>query len=118
ELLVNYKWPGNVREQINVVERALLLCDGDTITTVEIPDDIIGDKTKTISDLPAAVNCLAADWTSLPWKTVKNKIRDAVESKYFNELLKKYGGKIPPAAKAAGVTPRAFYQKLSRHALL
>ncbi|MDD5728427.1 MAG: sigma 54-interacting transcriptional regulator, partial [Victivallales bacterium] len=80
ELLVNYKWPGNVRELINVVERALLLCDGDTITTVEIPDNIIGDKTKTISDLPAAVNCLAADWTSLPWKTVKNKIRDAVES--------------------------------------
>ncbi len=36
EILQNYRWPGNVRELENVIERAVVLCESDTIT----PDDI------------------------------------------------------------------------------
>lgn len=35
--LRGYSWPGNVRELRNVIERAVLLCKGDTLT----PDDIV-----------------------------------------------------------------------------
>lgn len=31
EVLQNYKWPGNVRELSNLIERAIILCTGDTI---------------------------------------------------------------------------------------
>jgi Nif-specific regulatory protein len=34
--LVNYAWPGNVRELQNTIERAVILCAGDTITTNDI----------------------------------------------------------------------------------
>jgi DNA-binding NtrC family response regulator len=35
DLLVYYDWPGNIRELQNVIERAVILCDGDTLTIDE-----------------------------------------------------------------------------------
>ncbi|MDM8554873.1 sigma-54 dependent transcriptional regulator [Desulfococcaceae bacterium HSG7] len=36
-LLFNYSWPGNVRELENVIERAVVLCAGETITLADLP---------------------------------------------------------------------------------
>ncbi|HAY22739.1 MAG TPA: sigma-54-dependent Fis family transcriptional regulator, partial [Desulfobacterales bacterium] len=37
DLLMQYHWPGNVRELENVIERALLVCDEETIRTIHLP---------------------------------------------------------------------------------
>ena len=37
DLLMQYLWPGNVRELENIIERAVLVCDEDTILTVHLP---------------------------------------------------------------------------------
>jgi two-component system response regulator AtoC len=39
-LLCRYPWPGNVRELENVIERALLFCDGASISAAELPEAI------------------------------------------------------------------------------
>ncbi|HEA65737.1 MAG TPA: sigma-54-dependent Fis family transcriptional regulator [Desulfobacterales bacterium] len=38
-LLIEYSWPGNVRELENVIERAMILCTGNTISTNDLPKD-------------------------------------------------------------------------------
>ena len=37
---MQYHWPGNVRELENVIERALLVCDGDTILSAHLPPSL------------------------------------------------------------------------------
>ena len=38
-LLLAYEWPGNIRELRNVIERAVVLCEGDCIETSHLPVD-------------------------------------------------------------------------------
>lgn len=38
--LVDYSWPGNLREMRNVIERAVILSVGDEIQTTDLPDDL------------------------------------------------------------------------------
>jgi len=43
-LLAGYRWPGNIRELQNVMERAVLLADGNPLTAVHLPREIAGEQ--------------------------------------------------------------------------
>ncbi|MFB6343819.1 sigma-54-dependent transcriptional regulator [Saccharicrinis sp. FJH62] len=40
DIFMNYDWPGNLREMLNVVKRTTLLTEGGIITRVDIPDEL------------------------------------------------------------------------------
>jgi Nif-specific regulatory protein len=40
DLLVQYHWPGNVRELQNCMERAVLICDEETIKSIHLPPSL------------------------------------------------------------------------------
>jgi transcriptional regulator with GAF, ATPase, and Fis domain len=40
EMLVAYDWPGNIRELVNVIERAVILADGSALTSLDLPPEI------------------------------------------------------------------------------
>jgi Nif-specific regulatory protein len=40
ELLMSYDWPGNIRQLVNVIERAVLMCDGGTLLPAHFPPEI------------------------------------------------------------------------------
>lgn len=55
ELLCAYPWPGNIRELRNVMERAVLLCDGDELTPEQLPREILGaDESAATDEEPQA----------------------------------------------------------------
>ena len=45
-VLLNYDWPGNIRELRNVIERAVLLSNDELITPADIPLEIAGTNGK------------------------------------------------------------------------
>jgi len=50
-LLLRYPYPGNVRELENIIERAVVLCRGDTITTQDLPFHLREGRSES-TDLP------------------------------------------------------------------
>jgi DNA-binding NtrC family response regulator len=44
-LMINYRWPGNIRELQNVIERAILVADNSRIKTENLPEAIRGGGT-------------------------------------------------------------------------
>jgi DNA-binding NtrC family response regulator len=46
DFFMGYSWPGNVRELRNVIERAMILGDGDTLLMEHLPTDILGQASK------------------------------------------------------------------------
>ncbi|HZO82973.1 MAG TPA: sigma-54 dependent transcriptional regulator [Candidatus Binataceae bacterium] len=45
EVLLDYPWPGNVRQLESAIERALLLCEGDRIMPKDLPHEVLARKT-------------------------------------------------------------------------
>jgi DNA-binding NtrC family response regulator len=105
ELLEAYPWPGNVRELQNVMERAVVLAEGETVTAMELP---------TTLRLPQrAPTTAVADHLSL--KKAKQHWVESFEREYLIALLKKHQGNISQAAKTAGVDRKTVHRLLKRY---
>jgi two-component system response regulator AtoC len=97
--LANHDWPGNVRELANVIERAQILAEGDTITPDDLPEAVRG---------PALAEAADAHPDSL----------DAVEGRHVREVLARVGGNKVRAASILGVSRRSLYRLLEKHGLV
>ncbi|WP_161629879.1 sigma-54 interaction domain-containing protein [Desulfogranum japonicum] len=108
-----HRWPGNIRELQNVIERALLKANGPIITPgiIEFATASHGQPlTQEISDQSA----FSPGLTLKEYKSKQN--RDA-ERKYLIELLEYTKGRIGESARHAGLSPRAMYSKMQAHGL-
>jgi two-component system response regulator AtoC len=111
EALCRYAWPGNIRELMNVIERAILLCKTDTICMDDLPHTFH----QTAPQAPGAfgLNELAADtWTDNTWPEVRDKVMATVEKQYLKMVLARAKGRVGQAAKMAGIHPRGLYGKM------
>jgi two-component system, NtrC family, response regulator AtoC len=100
-----YDWPGNVRELRNVIERALVLEDGDVISGRSLPEGILPDTRGRTSRLgrltlmnPDALLSLPAEGISL----------DALEKSLLKQALARSSGNQTQAAKLLGLTRDQF----------
>ncbi|PKK91457.1 MAG: hypothetical protein CVV64_06795 [Candidatus Wallbacteria bacterium HGW-Wallbacteria-1] len=92
DLLTTYHWPGNVRELVNVMERAVILCDGGVVGPDELPpqfhrrrDDSAGLQGKTLAE---------------------------VEKHHILSVLSETDNNVSQAARILGVDRKTLYNKM------
>lgn len=113
-----YRWPGNIRELINIVERAVLLCDHEQVTLQDLPDVLVhGDTGESRSPGSPAARALPESWRSMPWKTVRDTLVAACELDYFRNHLAETSGNVEETARRGGINPRSLYDVMKRHGL-
>ncbi len=100
-LLRDYAFPGNVRELRNLLERAVLLTDGDVIEPAAFPDSVREH---------AAAEAGAPD----PSESVELIPLVDVEENYLRRALATHSGDRKSLAEALGISERALYRKLAK----
>lgn len=103
--LENYRYPGNVRELQNVLERMFVLSDQDMLTLEDVPADIrtaaVGEGGAPSSATPGA----AVDY---------REAKDRFERDYLVRLISEAGGNISEAARMSGISRRHLYEKIEK----
>jgi DNA-binding NtrC family response regulator len=106
-LLTRYHWPGNVRELRNALERALILEDGDVLTTRYLSEG------REPGPPPAASP--AGDPFELP---VGGASLERVEASLVRQAMAQAGGNQTKAAKLLDISRDTLRYKLKKHGLV
>jgi DNA-binding NtrC family response regulator len=99
-VLLNYDWPGNIRELANVLERAQILAEGQVITRDDLPDNLVTGPALRPTEV-----------TEGPFDL------EALERRHVQDVLAQMKGNKVQAAKALGVSRRALYRLIDKHGL-
>ena len=95
--LATYRWPGNIRELRNVLERAALLTDRSELTREDLRFDLLGG--------PPEAGAVSLDG-DVTLKTV--------ERRHIEAVLLEEKGKVELAARRLGIPRSSLYQKLKQ----
>jgi transcriptional regulator with PAS, ATPase and Fis domain len=116
QVMLRYDWPGNVREVINVVERAMLLARTDEITLGDLPEELGGSGYALDHD-DATIRLLEDAILGRPLAEARAHVLGRFENFYLRKLLEQTGGSVGETAARAGISPRSLYDKMRRHGL-
>jgi PAS domain S-box-containing protein len=97
EILMNYDYPGNIRELENILEHAFVLCHGSVIQPGHLPVEL-----QSLS---------AAERVSLPGRSPK--LRDQ-ENTLIEQALERHQGNRLAAARELGIHPTTLWRKLKK----
>jgi transcriptional regulator with GAF, ATPase, and Fis domain len=98
--LLRYGFPGNMRELRNIMERAVLLAQEDTIQTTDLPRSVVVSSHSKPRVREPGLEALREQWLA------------PLERTYLEELLRRTRGHVREAARRAGLSPATFYRLL------
>lgn len=127
DALLRYPWPGNIRELENVIERAVVMCEGSQITVQELPAEIrqprsgsLGTR-DTMPGLNSGVNPtekvlhVPTDVISeVRRKTTSRSLDESDETAQLRRALDDCHGNKADAARLLGMPRSTFYSKLKK----
>jgi len=102
--LLKYCWPGNVRELENVIERAVVLCEGEEIGLIDLPI-LLGDPSRMTLNLPRE---------DLPL----DQALEDLERQLIGRALEKSKGVKTETARILGLKTGALYYKLEKYGMI
>ena len=96
-----YEWPGNIRELVNVLENAMIMCKGDSISVTDLPSHLLsGGSTMVLNQNNQVDNYGDA--------------KEEFERIYFQALLQQSELNISKAAQMAGLSRQHLHLKLKK----
>ena len=95
--LQQYSFPGNIRELRNILERATLLADDDTILPQHLPAEVCGGKTATEDTLLHTGDILPLE---------------EIERRYLTQVVSRFQGDRDSLADKLGISKRTLFRKL------
>jgi DNA-binding NtrC family response regulator len=107
ERLLAYRWPGNIRELENAIERAAVTTVGDTITLENLPPRVTGtaavEKPRYEIDLKH------------PLTEYLRQATEQIEKEYITKALEKSRGNVGRCAELCGLSRRSISGKISQY---
>jgi len=121
DALLAHRWPGNVRELANVMEAALLLAGSDVLGAEHVAS-LLAESS--LTPIPEPSSPAPRSWLDAALQPLRDpelpplkEARDAFERGYLVEVLRRLGGNVTAASRAAGRNRTDFYELLKRHGL-
>jgi two-component system response regulator HydG len=108
DFLINYDYPGNIRELRNHVDRMVVLSKNHVITTEGIP--ILYNLKTTDDDSPSTAFTQAG---IVPWREFKRRS----EREYLQWVLNQMGWNISATAYKLGISARQLFNKINEYNL-
>ncbi len=112
EALENYSWPGNVRELENVIQRGLIMCNGDKLCASCFGLPVSASVAKRTQFTVASGHWHEKSLMNNDESQIKKQGRIA-EFQYILDLLNRYKGNKSKTAEFLGITPRALRYRLA-----
>jgi len=100
DAMQRYHWPGNVRQLINALERAKILCDSETMRVQDLPREVVGSTPARASSSLETTDDLGA-----------------IQRGKVVEVLRRESGNKSKAARALGVDRRKLYRLLEKYSV-
>jgi DNA-binding NtrC family response regulator len=102
--LMSYRWPGNVRQLENVLERLLVLSSSDLISEEDLPEELQRASTNS-----------GSLWPELPEEGVS---LEGIERELITRALERFRGNQTQAARYLDISRRTLIYRMEKHGLL
>ncbi len=107
--MMRYPWRGNIRELENIVRRAILTAEEDTIDSLDLPGQEAEPKRPASDREPPA--------SAMPLKDYLSSITRDAEERYLRKALRESKGNVLQVARLMEVDRKTVYRKMTEYGI-